>query len=387
LNLMWSDLVQFFVLNDKIKYFVIFLCDFIKRSVIYVLRVKSNTFNAFKHFQQHNEHEDNRVRRLRTNWKKEYFNDEFDKHRFEHDIKWKSIVSKTSKQNKVVERLKQILMSMINIMLKDVDLNDKWWIELIKTINYLRNRSSMTNKSIIFFEVRHETKIFFRSSLSNWDNELCHETQINHEMKKACLQIVFCSVCKLRKESHLSNVTSQWDHLLCLVCYLNQEKARRIISFHFWNIDKTIDHRFNHILSEKTNSEAFDEKTSSEIEFDNHSHVFVSAQSINYCRLILFDSLNRESQHIKHRVNFVHILDIQRFRSSFRITLSFRLFWLIKFVDYEMHEKRHRFSANLETSIIQEDHERFKSRRMNKNHEERKQLFSDQRNLNTDQFF
>ncbi len=106
LNLMWSDLVQFFVFNDKIKYFVTFLCDFIKRSIVYVLRVKSNTFNAFRHFQQHNEHEDNRVRRFRIDWKKKYFNDEFDNYRFEHDIEWKSIVSKTSKQNEIVERLK-----------------------------------------------------------------------------------------------------------------------------------------------------------------------------------------------------------------------------------------------------------------------------------------
>jgi uncharacterized protein YaiL (DUF2058 family) len=51
LNLMWSDLVQFFVFNNKIKYFVTFLCDFIKRSVIYVLRVKFDTFDVFKHFQ------------------------------------------------------------------------------------------------------------------------------------------------------------------------------------------------------------------------------------------------------------------------------------------------------------------------------------------------
>jgi hypothetical protein len=160
LNLMWSDLVQSFVFNHKIKYFVTFLCDFIKRSVIYVLRVKSNTFDAFKHFQQHNEHENNRVRRFRIDWEEEYFSDEFDNHRFEHDIEWKSIVSKTSKQNKVVERLRQILMSMINIMLKNVDLNDKWWIELIKIINYLRNRFSMTNKSIIFFEIDTKRKFF-----------------------------------------------------------------------------------------------------------------------------------------------------------------------------------------------------------------------------------
>jgi hypothetical protein len=106
LNLIWNNLVQFFVFNDKIKYFVTFLCDFIKRSMIYVLRVKFNTFDVFKHFQQHNEHKNNRVRHLRIDWKKKYFNDEFDNHRFEYNIEWKSIVSKTSKQNEIVKRLK-----------------------------------------------------------------------------------------------------------------------------------------------------------------------------------------------------------------------------------------------------------------------------------------
>jgi hypothetical protein len=161
LNLMWSDFVQSSVFNDKIKYFVTFLCDFTKRSVIYVLRVKFDTFDAFRHFQQHNEHENNRVRRFRIDWKEKYFSDEFDNHRFEHDIEWKSIVSKTSKQNEVVERLRQIFMSMINIMLKNVDLNDKWWIELIKTINYLRNRFSVTNKSITFYEIDTKRKSSF----------------------------------------------------------------------------------------------------------------------------------------------------------------------------------------------------------------------------------
>jgi hypothetical protein len=50
---------------------------------------------------------------------------------------------------------------MINIMLKNVDLNDKWWIELIKAINYLWNRFSMINKSIISFEIDTKRKFFF----------------------------------------------------------------------------------------------------------------------------------------------------------------------------------------------------------------------------------
>jgi hypothetical protein len=106
LILMWSDFVEFSISNDKIRYFVTFLCDFIKRLMIYVLRVKLNTFEAFKHFQLHNEHEDNRVRRFRMNWERKNSSNEFDDYRFEHDIKWKSIVSKIFEQNEIIERLK-----------------------------------------------------------------------------------------------------------------------------------------------------------------------------------------------------------------------------------------------------------------------------------------
>jgi hypothetical protein len=73
-------------------------------------------------------------------------------------------------------------------------------------------------------------------------------------MKKACSQIVLCRACKLRKKSHLSNVTLQWDYLSCFDCYLNQEKTKKVIFFHFWNIDKMIDHRINHIPILKSNS-------------------------------------------------------------------------------------------------------------------------------------
>jgi hypothetical protein len=50
---------------------------------------------------------------------------------------------------------------MINIMLKNVDLNDKWWIELIQIINYFWNRFSMINKSITSFEIDTKRKFFF----------------------------------------------------------------------------------------------------------------------------------------------------------------------------------------------------------------------------------
>jgi hypothetical protein len=50
---------------------------------------------------------------------------------------------------------------MISIMLKKIDLKNKWWIEIIKIMNYFRNRFSMTSKSIISFEIDTERKFFF----------------------------------------------------------------------------------------------------------------------------------------------------------------------------------------------------------------------------------
>jgi hypothetical protein len=196
-------------------------------------------------------------------------------------------------------------------------------------------------------------------------------------MKKTCSQIVLCRACKLRKKSHLSNVTFQWDHLSCLVCYMNQEKAKKIIFLFFWNIDKTIDHEISHILDEKTNFE---------VEFDNYSHAFVSIRSINWCRFTLLNILKNESKHIKHQVNFVN-LDFQRFKTSFRVTSSSRFLWSFKSFDHEMHEKRHRFAVSLKVTIIQKKDERFKLRKMNKDHEKWKHFSSDQSNLNIDQFF
>jgi hypothetical protein len=50
---------------------------------------------------------------------------------------------------------------MINIMFKNVNLNDKWWIKLIKIVNYFRNRFSMIDKLIILYEVDTKKKFFF----------------------------------------------------------------------------------------------------------------------------------------------------------------------------------------------------------------------------------
>jgi hypothetical protein len=104
-------------------------------------------------------------------------------------------------------------------------------------------------------------------------------------------------------------------------------------------------------------------KINFEIEFDNHFHAFVliSTSSINWCRLILFNALNSESKHIKHRVNLVNF-DSQRSKTSLRITLSFWFLWFFKSFDHELHEKCHRFATSFKVTIIQKNDERFKSK-------------------------
>ncbi len=103
----------------------------------------------------------------------------------------------------------------------NVDLNNKWWIELIKIINYLRNRFLMTNKLIILYEIDTKRKSFFA--------HLCRIETKNYVMKrksitkwkKLVFKIVFRRARKILEESHLLNVTSQRNHLSCLVCHMN----------------------------------------------------------------------------------------------------------------------------------------------------------------------
>ncbi len=207
-------------------------------------------------------------------------------------------MSKTSKQNEIVERLKQILMSMISIMLKNVDLNDKWWIELIKTINYLRNRSSIINKSITSFEIDTRRKFFFAHFRRIETRSYVMKRKLVTRWKKLVLKsfsVVFVNYEKnhIYRMLRLNEIIYRVSSVIWI-----KKKQKESFFFHFWNIEKTIDHWISHI---------FDKKTSFRIESHNHSHVFVSTQSISWRRFTLFDILNSESKHIKHRVNLINL--------------------------------------------------------------------------------
>ncbi len=81
-------------------------------------------------------------------------------------------------------------------------------------------------------------------------------------MKEARIQIIFCRSCKLRKKSHISNVTFQRDHLSCLVRHMNQKKDSQ---FEHVRIDEETNSQNDRISREKINR-----RISSKKSFDHY---------------------------------------------------------------------------------------------------------------------
>jgi hypothetical protein len=332
LNLMWSDFVESSISNDKTRYFVAFLCDFIKRLMIYVLRVKLNTFEVFKHFQLHNEHENNRVRRFRTNWERKYSSNEFDDYCFEHDIKWELIVSKIFEQNEIVECLKQIFMSMINIMFKNVDLNDKWWIELIKTINYFRNRFSIIDILIILYKLDTKRKFFFvhlrrietidyvmkRKSITKWKKLIFRSFSIvfvNYEKNHICRTLRFNEIIYRvlfiiwikKKHSHDVETSVETSSKRLIVESFNFSTKRQALKLNSMTIFISIQ-----ISQAKTSSFSFS------LSITEINTLFNDYASIIFLTL---NSLKRHFE-LRYRLNFFNSLNLLIMKCMQNVTKS-----------------------------------------------------------------
>ena len=138
--------------NDA-RYVYIWLCDKIKRSIVNSLITKDEMFVFFKTFLNRNEHENNKYTRIRVDNDNEYFEDAFKIWREKRDIKMKSSIVDNSQMNEFVERLNETLLRKTNTILKDADLNLKWWLKLIATVNLYRNISLVFDRIVISFEV------------------------------------------------------------------------------------------------------------------------------------------------------------------------------------------------------------------------------------------
>ena len=86
-ELIHNDLTEFFNFNVcEVKYYIIFLNNWFKRSEIYFFNRKSDAFKVFKNYKKIHEHENCRIRRLRSDDESEYNNYAFHERLFKESI-------------------------------------------------------------------------------------------------------------------------------------------------------------------------------------------------------------------------------------------------------------------------------------------------------------
>jgi Reverse transcriptase (RNA-dependent DNA polymerase)/gag-polypeptide of LTR copia-type/Integrase core domain/GAG-pre-integrase domain/Domain of unknown function (DUF4219)/Zinc knuckle len=124
------------------KYFLLFTDDFSRRSWVYFLENKSDTFNRFKKFKALMETQTGKkIKVLRSDNGGEYvskeFNDFCDKEGVHHEL----TVPYTPQQNGVAERKNRTVLEMSRSLLKHAKLPNNFWAEAVGTAVYLLNRA------------------------------------------------------------------------------------------------------------------------------------------------------------------------------------------------------------------------------------------------------
>lgn len=138
------------------KYFVTFIDDFAKWTVMYTMKRKSDTFSCFKKYHSYAERNkgvkifsfnvikqvDNtkeQIKTLRTDNGGEYISLQFKNYLEEHGIQHKLTVSYTPEQNGVAERMNRASMDCAHSMLHAAELEKHFWAEALSTAVHIRN--------------------------------------------------------------------------------------------------------------------------------------------------------------------------------------------------------------------------------------------------------
>ena len=127
---------------SKARFFLIFVDDFSRFSLIYFLRQKSEVFQHLKYFKSLVETQSGKkIKVLRTDNGGEYVNHEI--HNIFHEawIQFQHTVPYTLQQNGVVERKKRSLKEMASCMLHAKSLPQRLWAEALSCATYIQNIS------------------------------------------------------------------------------------------------------------------------------------------------------------------------------------------------------------------------------------------------------
>jgi transposase InsO family protein len=127
---------------SKALYYVSFIDDYSRRTWVYFLRTKSEVFSQFKELKALLENQTSRkIKVLRTDNGGEFCSTEFDKFCKENGIERHKTTPYTPQQNGVAEWMNRTLMERARSMLSGVNLEKKFWVEVVATACYLINRS------------------------------------------------------------------------------------------------------------------------------------------------------------------------------------------------------------------------------------------------------
>ena len=119
-------------------YYVLFIDGHSRKSWIYLLKAKSETFDNFKEFKALIENQTGRhIRILRSDNGGEYESNEFDDFYREARIKRELTVPYNPQQNGVAERKNRTICEATKAMLTDLYLPLSLWVETIGTVMYI----------------------------------------------------------------------------------------------------------------------------------------------------------------------------------------------------------------------------------------------------------
>ncbi len=139
------------------RYFITFIDDFSRWTVVYTMKKKSEALECFRKFKAYAEkhtreqvaalniirrtrHSYEEVKSIRTDNGGEYLSNEFKSFLQEHGINHQLTIAYTPQQNGVAERMNRTLLDLVRSMLSARQVDKKFWAEALATAVYIRNR-------------------------------------------------------------------------------------------------------------------------------------------------------------------------------------------------------------------------------------------------------
>jgi len=124
------------------RYYVLFIDDYSRYTVIYILRQKSETFAKFREYKALVEnYHDTKIKALRSDNGGEYTSIQFTKFMRESGISHEKTAPYSPEQNGVSERANRTLVGRAKAMILDGKMGDNLWAEAMHTAVYLTNQS------------------------------------------------------------------------------------------------------------------------------------------------------------------------------------------------------------------------------------------------------